>query len=124
MENNKRKPARSFKDLIVWQKAHLFVVYVYSSIGSFPKNEMFGLEMQLKKAAVSIAANIVEGFRRKSSAEKKRFLNIAQGSADECSYYLILSKDLKFISEPKLHELETLLDEVSCLLNAFNKAIE
>lgn len=55
---------------------------------------------------------------------KKRFLNIAQGSADECSYYLILAKDLKFISEPNSRELETLLDEVSCLLNIFNKAIE
>ncbi len=99
-----REPAKTFEDLLVWQKAHLFVLAVYRLSGAFPKCEIYGLSSQFRSAAVSIAANIAEDFRRRSKAEKVRFLNIAQGSVEECRYYLILMNDLGYgdISETKL----------------------
>lgn len=89
-----QQPSRSFKDLMVWQKAHQFVLLVYQLSNDFPKSEVYGLTSQLRRAAVSIAANIAEGFKKRSLADKLRFLNIAQGSLEECRYYLILVKDL------------------------------
>jgi four helix bundle protein len=90
METTKpRPPARSFEDLLVWQKAHQFVLQVYAMTENFPKAEMFGLTSQLRRAAVSIAANIAEDLRSRVNC-KVRFLNIAQGSIEECRYYLIL----------------------------------
>lgn len=91
-----REPARSFKDLVVWQKAHQFVPSVYKSSYDFPKEELYGLTSQLRRAAVSIAANIAEGFKKRSVADKLRFFNIAQGSLEECRYYLILVQDLQY----------------------------
>ncbi|HEX5417685.1 MAG TPA: four helix bundle protein [Chloroflexota bacterium] len=91
-----RPPSRSFEDLIVWQRAHRFVLAVYSASAAFPREELFGLTSQLRRAAVSIPANIAEGYKRRGRLEKVRFLNIAQGSAEECSYYLILAQDLGY----------------------------
>ena len=82
-----RSPAHSFRDLRVWQKAHEFVLAVYRYSESFPEREKYGLEHQLRRAAVSIPANIAEGFGKRSPAEKARFLNIAEGSVEECRYY-------------------------------------
>ena len=92
----KRIPARSFQDLIVWQKGHQFVLSIYRLTDSFPKNEIYGLTSQLRRAAISIPANIAEGFKKKTKGDKARFMNIAQDSAEECRYYLILSKDLGY----------------------------
>jgi four helix bundle protein len=116
-----REPAKTFEELLVWQKAHLFVLAAYRLSMAFPKHEMYGLSSQFRRAAVSIAANIAEGFRKRSKADKIRFLNIAQGSAEECRYYLILTKDLGYadISEPNL-----LLLEVRKLLEASSRAIQ
>jgi len=86
--------AKDFTDLIVWQKAHKFVLSAYHLSESFPKNELYGLTSQLRRAAVSVPANIAEGFKKRSKLEKARFMNIAQGSLEECHYYLILAKDL------------------------------
>jgi four helix bundle protein len=83
-----RPPARCFQDLIVWQKAHQFVLSAYTYSKGFPDNERYGLTSQLRRAAVSIPANIAEGFKRKTKADKARMLNIAQGSLEECQYYL------------------------------------
>jgi len=80
--------------LVVWQKAHLFVLAVYRLTAGFPKQETYGLTSQMRRAAVSIAANIAEGFRRRGKADKARFMNIAEGSIEECRYYLILASDL------------------------------
>ena len=91
-----REPAKSFEDLLVWQRAHSFVLTVYRISGTFPKHEIFGLSSQFRRAAVSIAANIAEGFRKRSNADKIRFYNISQGSVEECRYYLILAKDLQY----------------------------
>jgi four helix bundle protein len=92
----KRSPARNFQDLVVWQKAHQFVLSVYRYSESFPKNELYGLTSQLRRSAVSIAANIAEGFKKKTRPDKAKFLNIAQGSLEESRYYLILTKDLDY----------------------------
>ena len=115
-----RRPARSFQDLIVWQKAHQFVLDIYSFTRKFPKEEMYGLTSQLRRAAVSIPANIAEGFKKKGKADKVRYLNIAQGSLEESRYYLILARDLGYGDSSKLL---TLLEEVSKLLEAYSRAI-
>ena len=115
-----REPAKTFEDLYVWQKAHLFVLSVYRLTDSFPKHEVFGLSSQFRRAAVSIAANIAEGFRKRNKTDKARFFNIAQGSVEECRYYLILAKDLKYCDEP---ESNSLLQEVSKLLDAYYRGI-
>jgi hypothetical protein len=76
------KPARTFQDLLVWQKAHRFVLDVYTLTAAFPKQETYGLSLQMRRAAVSIPANIAEGFRRRSKADKARFMNMAEGSVE------------------------------------------
>ena len=91
-----RPAALSFRDLVVWQKAHEFVLAVYRLTEPFPDREKFGLSHQMRRAAVSIPANIAEGFGKRSQAEKARFLNIAEGSLEECRYYLILAHDLGY----------------------------
>jgi four helix bundle protein len=115
-----RNPAKTFEDLIVWQKAHEFVLRVYQFTDSFPKSELYGLTSQLRRAAVSIAANIAEGFKKAGKADKARFFNTSQGSIEECRYFLILARDLKY-GDPK--DLGSLLDEVSKLLTSYRRAI-
>src|SRR5713226_7721709 len=78
-----RVAARTFRDLLVWQKAHQFVLGVYSFTAAFPKQETYGLSLQMRRAAVSIPANIAEGFRRRGKADKARYMNIAEGSLEE-----------------------------------------
>ena len=114
------KPARTFQDLLVWQKAHQFVLGVYALTAAFPKQETYGLSMQLRRASVSIPANIAEGFRRRGKADKARFMNMAEGSVEECRYFLILAKDLGYGDTEKLSGM---LEEVSRLLGAYAAAI-
>jgi four helix bundle protein len=115
-----RPPARCFEDLIVWQKAHQFVLAVYRFTESFPKAELYGLTSQLRRAAVSVPANIAEGFKKKGRADKARFMNIAQGSVEESRYYLLLSRDLGYGDSSGLNSQ---LEEVSKLLKAYSSAI-
>jgi len=105
---------------MVWQKAHAFVLAVYRLTESFPEREKFGLSHQMRRAAVSIPANIAEGFGKRSQAEKARFLNIAEGSLEECRYYLILTHDLGY---DQTDSLTAMLEETSRLLNAYTRAI-
>lgn len=91
-----KTPAKSFQDLIVWQKAHRFVLSIYRFSDGFPKKEIYGLTSQFRRSAISIAANIAEGFKKRTKLDKGRFMNIAQGSVEECRYYLILAKDLGY----------------------------
>ena len=114
------EPSKSFEDLIVWQRAHALVLGVYRFTDGFPKEEVFGLTSQMRRAAVSIAANIAEGFGKSGRADKLRYFNIAQGSLEESRYYLILSKDLGYGS---VTELTSVLTEVSKLLRAYSDAI-
>jgi four helix bundle protein len=115
-----RKAAKEFQDLIVWQKAHEFVISLYQYSEFFPKNEIYGLTSQSRRAAVSIAANIAEGFKKKTRPDKIKFLNIAQGSLEESRYYLILAKDLGY---GELTQLMVKLEEVSKLLEAYISTI-
>ncbi|UJS18814.1 MAG: four helix bundle protein [Candidatus Jettenia sp.] len=115
-----RLPAKSFQDLIVWQKAHQFVLAVYRFSEDFPKKELYGLISQIRRSAVSIAANIAEGFKKKTRADKVRFMNISQGSLKECRYYLILAEDLKYGNGLKL---VSQLEEVSKLLESYSTSI-
>jgi len=112
--------AKTFQDLIVWQKAHQFVISVYLLTQTFPKSETYGLSSQFRRAAVSIAANIAEGFRKRGRADKLRFFNIAQGSIEESRYYLILTKDLGY---GDISKLIPLIEEVSKLLDAYMNSI-
>ena len=116
----KRPPARTFQDLIVWQKAHQFVLSVYRISEAYPKSERYGLTSQLRRSAVSIAANIAEGFKKKTKPEKARFLNIAQASVEESRYYLILANDLHYADHS---QLERQLEEVSKLVEAYLASI-
>ena len=112
--------ARSFRDLMVWQRAHEFVLAVYRFTETFPEREKYGLAHQMRRAAVSIPANIAEGFGQRSRAEKARFLNIAEGSLEECRYYLILTQDLGYgETEPLMATLE----QASRLLTAYARAV-
>jgi four helix bundle protein len=115
-----KAPTRSFTDLIVWQKAHRFVLAAYGFSDKFPQREIYGLTSQFRRAAVSIPANIAEGFRKRSKSDKARFMNIAQGSLEECCYYLILATDLNY---GQGRELMTQLEEVSRLLERYQAAI-
>ena len=117
---SQRPAAQSFRDLVVWQKAHQFVLAVYRLTESFPDREKFGLSHQMRRAAVSIPANIAEGFGKRSQAEKARFLNSAEGSLEECRYYLILTHDLGF---GQTDSLTATLEETSRLLNAYTRAV-
>ena len=116
----KRAPAKSFEELIVWQKAHQLVLSIYKFTDNFPKSEIYGLTLQLRRAAVSIPANIAEGFKKKTKPDKARFMNIAQGSLEECRYYLILTKDLGY-GNPS--ELTYQLEEVSKMLQTYSASI-
>lgn len=116
----KREPAKDFRDLIVWQKAHQFVLSVYRQSESFPYNELYGLTSQVRRAAVSIAANIAEGFKKRTKPDKARFLNIAQGSLEERRYYLILAQDLNYGDTSQLMRQ---LEEVSKLLEAYLSSV-
>jgi four helix bundle protein len=104
----------------VWKKAHAWVLGVYKLTEGFPKHELFGLVAQLRRAAVSVPANFAEGFKKRSNADKARFYNIAQGSLEECRYYLILSRDLGY---GDTYELMEQLREVSCMLESYARTI-
>ena len=93
----------------------------YRLTESFPKQELFGLTSQLRRAAVSVPANFAEGFKRMGLADKLRFYNIAQGSLEECRYYLILARDLDY---GEVTELRTRADQIGRMLNAYMKTID
>ncbi len=115
-----RTTAKTFRELIVWRKAHEFALAVYGFSGAFPKSETYGLSAQMRRAAVSIPANIAEGFRKRGRADKARFMNTAEGSVEECRYYLILAGDLGYGDTDRLM---TDLEEVSRVLNGYVRAI-
>ena len=115
---------QNFKEVFAWQKAHEFVVMVYETTKQYPSFERFGLYSQFQRAAVSIPANIAEGYRRDGMNDKLRFLNIAQGSLEECRYYILLSKDLQYISIETYDSMNSAIEETSRLLNVYYKGIK
>ena len=112
-----------FQNIVAWQKAHEFVLLVYRVTKDFPDFEKFGLCSQFQRAAVSIPANIAEGYKKLSRPDKLRFYNIAQGSLEECRYYVILSKDLGYINESDYYLLVTTIEDCSKTLNAYCKGV-
>lgn len=113
--------AQSFEDVEVWQKAHAWVLGIYCLTDHFPKQEMFGLTSQLRRAAVAVPANFAEGFKKRGIADKLRFYNIAQGSLEESRYYLILARDLSYGDTT---ELLMIADEVGRRLNGYIQSIQ
>jgi len=115
-----REAAKSFQDLIVWQKAHQAVLDAYQFSQCIPKIEQYGLTSQFRRSVISVAAYIAEGFKKKGRADKVRFLNVAQGSLEETRYYLILIQDLEYAETSKLM---IQIEEISKLLEVYTKAI-
>lgn len=110
--------------LIVWQKSHELVLKIYEITKDFPKDELFALTSQIRRASVSVPSNIVEGKARGSNKEYKRFLLMARGSLEEVKYQLLLAKDLNYIDDMKYEELFKLTDEVGRLLGGLIKKLE
>ncbi len=114
---------QSFQDLKVWQKSHQIVLEIYRLTRNFPKEEKFGLISQIRRSAISVTANIVEGFKRKNDKDYGRFLNVAEGSLEETKYYLILAKDLNYLNSEDFEELIRLSEEVGRMLNGLIKKL-
>ncbi len=111
------KTEKGFRKLLVWQRAHQLVLSIYKLTETFPKSELFGLTSQMRRAAVSVPANIAEGYAAGGKGQFARYLNIAQGSLAEVEYYLILTHDLKYITDVQYQGAETLRGEVGFLLH-------
>ena len=114
-----QEPAKSFKDLDVWQKSHAAVLEVYKLTRRLPKEELFGLVSQMRRSAVSVPANIAEGFKRRKDPDKARCMNIAQGSPEEVRYYFLLSRDLGYLQDVE----RSRIDEVARLLSAYIRSV-
>jgi four helix bundle protein len=112
---------KSFRDLLIWQKSHKLVIEIYKLTDQLPKEEIFGLTSQIRRSAVSIPANIAEGFARTGIKDKLRFYNIAAGSLNELGYYLILIKDLGFVETT---ELIGKAEEVGRMLSGYVKSVQ
>ena len=107
---------QNYKDLKVWNSAHKFVLDLYKVCGSFPREEIYVLTAQLKRAGISIPANIAEGCGKRSNAELSHFLNIALGSANETEYFVLLASDLNFIDKVTYERLAAQINEIKAML--------
>lgn len=103
--NSESRKIRSFTDLNAWKEGHKLVLMIYEETKSFPKEELFGLVSQMRRAAVSITSNIAEGFSRQSYKEKIQFYSIAQGSITEIQNQLLIAKDVGFISKDRFKKM-------------------
>ena len=114
---------RTFEELEVWKIAHVFTLEVYKVTEAFPKNELFGLVSQLRRASVSITVNIAEGYKKKGKSDKLRLFYISRGSMEECRYYIILGKDLNYFGMDVYSLLIEKLEQTSRLLSAYCHSI-
>ena len=115
---------KNFRDLQVWEEAHVLALESYRVTNDFPKAEIFGLTSQIRRATVSIAANIAEGCGKRGNGEFQRFLNIATGSASELEYHFLLARDLRFLSEAIYERMNALVVEVKRMLSALVRKVE
>ncbi|HBX68517.1 MAG TPA: four helix bundle protein [Chloroflexi bacterium] len=115
--------ARNFRKIIAWQEADNLVIEVYKLTGSFPSEERYGLTSQLRRAAMSVAANIAEGSGRSTLKDFLRFLYNAQGSLSEVEYYLHIAQRLNYLSEEEIKPVENQRTKVGRLLNGFIRSI-
>lgn len=114
--------AERFEDLDVWKKAHKLVLEIYRLTKGFPDDERFCLVSQMRRAAISIPANIAEGFKRRTLKDKSNFYNISQGSLEELKYHMILATDLDYLNENK--ELKNLFEEIGRMLYGLIKSLQ
>jgi len=114
---------KDFKQLKVWEKAHQLALAIYKATAQFPKEELYGLTSQIRRASMSIPTNIAEGCGRNTDAEFARFLQIAMGSASETEYELILAHDLEFLANEHYEKLQSRVEEVKKMLSSLIKTI-
>src|SRR5215216_1917595 len=112
-------PAQTFEELIVWQKSHQLTLLVYKITADYPKHELYGLVSQMRRSAVSVPANIAEGFKRRKNPDKARCMNIAQGSLEELRYYFVLARDLGYVKDIERERI----DAVARLLSAYVRSL-
>jgi four helix bundle protein len=115
---------RDFKTLIVWKKAHSLAIETYKTTITFPKDELYSLVSQIRRAAISIPANIAEGCGRGSSSEFRYFIQVSLGSAAELEYHLLLSRDLRFLSNEDYEQLTGQVTEVKRMLTGLAKKLK
>ncbi len=115
---------QDFKRLKVWDKAHQLTLDIYAESKRFPKDELFGLTSQIRRAASSVAANITEGSGRRSRKEFLYFLGIAIGSVSEVEYFLLLAKDLKYLDQNEYTKINAVADETKRMLISFLRKVE
>jgi four helix bundle protein len=115
---------KDFRDLLVWEKSHRLVLDSYQATNAFSKQEMFGVTSQIRRAAVSVAANIAEGCGKRGNGEFQRYLNIATGSASELEYHFLLARDLHFVDETGYARLNEAVVEVKRMLSALARKVE
>lgn len=113
-----------YSDLKVWQRAHHLVLRVYAITATFPADERFGLISQLRRAMVSVAANIAEGSRRATPGDFARHLDIAHGSAGEANYLLLLARDLTYATDEQVAPLRDELDQIGAMLHSLRRKVE
>jgi four helix bundle protein len=113
-----------FQDLEVWQKAHKLVLEIYKATNTFPRSEQFGVVSQLRRASCSIPANMAEGYRRRSTKEFLQFLAVANGSAEELRYFLILSRGLHYISSQDQTIMDREITRIVQMLAALSRSLK
>ena len=104
-----------FQDLNVWKAAHRLTLDIYKVVGAFPAEERYCLSLQMRRAAISIPANIAEGFGRRGPKDQRRFYNISRGSAEELKYFLLLASDLGFLKDSR--RFQDSLDQICAMLH-------
>ena len=115
---------KNFRDLQVWEKAHQLTLFAYQATAGFPKEELYGLTSQIRRCAVSIAANIAEGCGKRGNGEFHRFLNIATGSASELEYEFLLARDLGFLNAEQYRGLDASVTEMKRMLASLVRKVE
>lgn len=113
---------KTFKDLQVWQKAHKAVLEIYKITSAFPKYEIYGLTAQLRRAIISVASNIVEGFKRHSVQDSIHFYNMADASLEEVKYQLLVAFDLGYLNKQNYSVIMNLVEEVSKMLRSWTQS--
>ena len=112
---------KTFREIVAWQKAHQMVLEIYNITEEFPAREGFGLTSQMRRCAVSMPSNIVEGFKRRTKNDSVHFYNIAEGSLEELKYQLLLARDLKYINKEDYEKTNDLLEEIGKLIHGWMK---
>ncbi|HZS29587.1 MAG TPA: four helix bundle protein [Candidatus Angelobacter sp.] len=115
---------KNFRDLKVWAKAHALVLLCYEETKPFPREEIFGLVSQIRRAGASIPANIAEGCGRRGNAELHRFLQIAMGSANELEYHILLSRDLGYLKHADHQQMQIQVEEVKRMLASLIRKVD